>query len=61
VYNKYQLHFFLFVCLFVLSLALNHQIKKNEVAGHVERMGEESVQGFGGKSRRKQTTWKAKE
>jgi hypothetical protein len=29
-------------------------------AGHVARMGEEreSVQGFGGKARRKETTWK---
>jgi hypothetical protein len=27
-------------------------------AGHVARMGEESVQGFGGKARRKQTTRK---
>jgi hypothetical protein len=29
-------------------------------AGHVARMGEESVQGFGGKTRRKETTWKTK-
>jgi hypothetical protein len=30
-------------------------------AGHVARMGEErSVQGFGGKARRKKTTWKTK-
>jgi hypothetical protein len=29
-------------------------------AGHVASMGEESVEGFGGKARRKETTWKAK-
>jgi hypothetical protein len=29
-------------------------------AGHVVRMGEECVQGFDGKARRKETTWKAK-
>jgi hypothetical protein len=29
-------------------------------AGHVARMGEECVQGFDGKARRKETTWKAK-
>jgi hypothetical protein len=29
-------------------------------AGHVARMGEEYVQGFGGKARRKDTTWKTK-
>jgi hypothetical protein len=29
-------------------------------AGHVARMGEESVQGFGGKARRKETTGKTK-
>jgi hypothetical protein len=27
---------------------------------HVARMGEENVQGFDGKSRRKETTWKTK-
>jgi hypothetical protein len=27
-------------------------------AGHVARMGEECVQGFDGKARRKDTTWK---
>jgi hypothetical protein len=30
-------------------------------AGHVARMGEESVQGFGGKARRKETAGKTKE
>jgi hypothetical protein len=31
------------------------------LAGHVARMGEEiKVQGFGGKTRRKDTTWKTK-
>jgi hypothetical protein len=29
-------------------------------AGHVARMGEECVQGFDGKARRKETTWKTK-
>jgi hypothetical protein len=29
-------------------------------AGHVARIGEEYVQGFDGKSRRKDTTWKTK-
>jgi hypothetical protein len=29
-------------------------------AGHVARMGEENVQGFGGKTRKKETTWKTK-
>jgi len=38
------------------------QIKSRRMrwAGHVARMGEESVQGFGGKARRKETTWKTK-
>jgi hypothetical protein len=37
------------------------QIKfdKNEVGGHVACMGEEIVQGFGGKARRKEA-WKTK-
>jgi hypothetical protein len=29
-------------------------------AGHVERMGEECVQGFDGKATMKETTWKTK-
>jgi hypothetical protein len=29
-------------------------------AGHVARMGEECAQGFDGKARRKETTWKTK-
>jgi hypothetical protein len=38
------------------------QIKSRRMrwAGHVVRMGEECVQGFGGKARRKETTWKTK-
>jgi hypothetical protein len=38
------------------------QIKSRRMrwAGHVARMGEECVQGFDGKVRRKETTWKAK-
>jgi hypothetical protein len=34
--------------------------RKMRWAGHVTCMGEESVQGFGGKARRKETTWKIK-
>jgi hypothetical protein len=36
------------------------QIKSRRMmwVGHVACMGEESVQGFGGKVRRKETTWK---
>jgi hypothetical protein len=38
------------------------QIKSRRMrwAGHVESVGEESVQGFGGKARRKETIWKIK-
>jgi hypothetical protein len=38
------------------------QIKSRRMrwAGHVARMGEECVQGFDGKARRKETTWKTK-
>jgi hypothetical protein len=38
------------------------QIKSRRMrwAGHVVHMGEECVQGFDGKARRKETTWKAK-
>jgi hypothetical protein len=38
------------------------QIKSRRMnwAGHVTCMGEESVQGFGGKAREKETTWKTK-
>jgi hypothetical protein len=38
------------------------QVKSRRMrwAGHVARMGEESVQDFGGKARRKETTWKSK-
>jgi hypothetical protein len=34
--------------------------RRKRRAGHVARMREESVQGFGGKARRKETTWKTK-
>jgi hypothetical protein len=39
------------------------QIKSRRIrwAGHVACMGEECVQGFDGKAKRKETTWKAKE
>jgi hypothetical protein len=38
------------------------QMKSRRIrwAGHVARMVEESLQGFGGKARRKETTWKTK-
>jgi hypothetical protein len=38
------------------------QIKSRRMrwAGHVARMGEERVQGFDGKARRIETTWKTK-
>jgi hypothetical protein len=38
------------------------QIKSRRIrwAGHVAHMGEECVQGFDGKARRKETTWKTK-
>jgi hypothetical protein len=38
------------------------QIKSRRMrwAGHMESVGEESVQGFGGKARRKETTGKTK-
>jgi hypothetical protein len=45
-----------------ISLGKSSQVKANEVGGacstHVR--GEKSVQGFGGKGRRKKTTWKTK-
>jgi hypothetical protein len=45
-----------------LSLGVIRQIKSKRMrwAGHVACMGEESVQGFGGKARRKETTRKTK-
>jgi hypothetical protein len=45
-----------------LRIALAYQIKTNEVGracGNCGR-GEDSVQGFGGKAQRIQTTWKTK-
>jgi hypothetical protein len=38
------------------------QVKSRRMrwAGHVACMGEKSVQGFGGKAQRKETTWKTK-
>jgi hypothetical protein len=41
---------------------INRPIKSGIMrwAGRVARMGEEIVQGFGGKARRKETTWKTK-
>jgi hypothetical protein len=42
---------------------IRHQIKENEVGGACGSHGggEESVQSFGGKTRRNETTWKTKE
>jgi hypothetical protein len=37
------------------------KLRRMRWAGHVARMGEKrNVQGFGGKARRKETTWKTK-
>jgi hypothetical protein len=45
-----------------LSPNIIRQIKSRRMrwAGHVARMGEECAQGFDGKARRKETTWKTK-
>jgi hypothetical protein len=32
--------------------------RRKKLAGRVARMGEKSVQGFGGKARRKESSWK---
>jgi hypothetical protein len=44
------------------SLSIIRQIKPRRMrwAGHVARMGDECVQGFDGKARKKDTTWKTK-
>jgi hypothetical protein len=44
------------------QLLLAYQIKENEVGGICSTHGirEENVQGFGGKVKRKETTWKTK-
>jgi hypothetical protein len=36
------------------------RLRRMRWAGHVARMGEEMEQGFGGKARRKETTWETK-
>jgi hypothetical protein len=36
------------------------KLRRMRWAGHVARMGEECIQGFDGKARRKETTWKTK-
>jgi hypothetical protein len=47
-----------------ISTNIIRQVKSRRMrwAGHVARFerGQEGVQGFGGKARRKETTWKAK-
>jgi hypothetical protein len=45
-----------------ISLGKASQVKVNEVGGTcgTHGRGEKSVQGFGGKARRKETTWKTK-
>jgi hypothetical protein len=47
---------------FYSSPDIIRQVKTNEVGGAcgTHGRGEKSVQGFGGKSRRKETTWKTK-
>jgi hypothetical protein len=44
------------------QISLGRSIMENEVGGTcgMHGRGEESVQGFGGKSQRKETTWKTK-
>jgi hypothetical protein len=44
------------------SLNIIRQIKSRRMrwVGHVTHMGEESVEGFDGKARMKETTWKTK-
>jgi hypothetical protein len=44
------------------SANIIRQIKSRRMRweGHVECKGEESVEGFGGKDRRRETTWKTK-
>jgi hypothetical protein len=44
------------------QIPLGDQIKENEVGGacSTNGRGEKSVQGFGAKARRKETTWKTK-
>jgi hypothetical protein len=45
-----------------ISLGKSSQVKANEVGGAcgTHGRGEKSVQGFGGKALRKETTWKTK-
>jgi hypothetical protein len=45
-----------------ISLGKSSQVKANELGGACGKhgRGEKSVQGFGGKARRKETTWKTK-
>jgi hypothetical protein len=47
---------------FYFSPNIIREIKSRRMrwAGHVARMGEECVQDFDGKARRKETTWKTK-
>jgi hypothetical protein len=54
--HKEELH------ILYLSPNIIRQMKSRRMrwAGHVTRMGEESVQGVGGKGRRKETAWKTK-
>jgi hypothetical protein len=48
------------ICTHPQILGKSSQGERMRWAGHVARMGEESVQGFGGKARRKATTGKTK-
>jgi hypothetical protein len=59
----YHVFIYLFVAYFPqISLGKSSQVKANEVGGAcgTHGRGEKSVQGFGGKARRKETTGKTK-
>ena len=44
--------------LVLITIFSGDKIKKIELGGHVARMGERSIQGFGGETWRKETIWK---
>jgi hypothetical protein len=48
------------ICTYPHVIIRQIKSKRMRWAGHVARMGEESVQGAGGKARRKETTRKTK-
>jgi hypothetical protein len=61
-YSHYLCTLKLVMSKFNSSVPHEDQIKENELGGTcgMRKRGEESVQGFGGKARRKETTWKTK-